>query len=288
MVPVAGLREEGRKSIFFALMNASSRQPTFYLPHGGGPCFFMDSPPGHAGMWDSMAAFLRGLAATLPERPKAVVVVSGHWEEHDFAVTTSTKPPLLFDYYGFPEHTYHLEYPAPGSPEAARHVRRLLEQAGFATSEDAQRGLDHGVFIPFMLVLPDANVPIVELSLRADLDPAAHLRAGAALAPLRDEGVLVVGTGMSFHNMRLFGPGAAEPSRHFDAWLSDAVAARSASQRNAALLNWADAPAARASHPREEHLLPLMVAAGAAGDDLGVKVFSDQVLGATVSGFRFG
>lgn len=264
------------------------RQPTFYLPHGGGPCFFMDGPRGAPHMWDSMAAFLRGIVATLPEKPKAVVIVSGHWEERAFAVNTATNPALLFDYYGFPEHTYQLKYPVPGSPDVAQRVRGLLEGAGLATSEDASRGLDHGVFVPFMLVLPDADVPVVEISLRADLDPAVHLRAGAALAPLRDEGVMVVGTGMSFHNMRMFGPGAAEPSKIFDGWLTNAVTAPTAAARNEALTGWAHAPAARASHPREEHLLPLMVAAGAAGDDLGVKVFEDQVLGATVSGFRFG
>jgi len=270
------------------MMNTSVRQPTFYLPHGGGPCFFMENTRGQPGMWDSMAAFLRGLVATLPEKPKAVVIVSGHWEERAFAVNTAASPALLFDYYGFPEHTYRLKYPVPGSPALAQRVRGLLEGAGLATSEDAERGLDHGVFIPFMLVLPDADVPVVETSLRADLDPAVHLRAGAALAPLRDEGVMVVGTGMSFHNMRMFGPGAAEPSKRFDAWLTDAVTAPTAGARNDALTHWEGAPAARASHPREEHLLPLMVAAGAAGDDVGVKVFEDQVLGATVSGFRFG
>jgi aromatic ring-opening dioxygenase catalytic subunit (LigB family) len=270
------------------MMNTSNRQPTFYLPHGGGPCFFMENTRGPAGMWDSMAAFLRGIVATLPEKPKAVVIVSGHWEERAFAVNTAANPPLLFDYYGFPEHTYHLKYPAPGSPALAQRVRGLLEGAGLATSEDAERGLDHGVFIPFMLVLPDADVPVVEISLRADLNPAVHLQAGAALAPLRDEGVMVVGTGMSFHNMRMYGPGAAEPSKRFDAWLTETVTATSANARNNALIGWEGAPAARASHPREEHLLPLMVAAGAAGADLGVKVFEDQVLGATVSAFRFG
>ena len=248
----------------------------------------MENTRGAPGMWDSMAAFLRGIVATLPEKPKAVVIVSGHWEERDFAVNSAAQPALLYDYYGFPEHTYRLKYPAPGDPALAQRVRGLLEGAGFATREDAERGLDHGVFVPFMLVLPDADVPIVEISLRSDLDPAAHLRAGAALAPLRDEGILVVGTGMSFHNMRMFGPGAAEPSKRFDAWLTATVTASTAAARNDALVAWDQAPAARTSHPREEHLLPLMVAAGAAGDDTGVKVFEDKVLGATVSGFRFG
>ena len=269
-------------------MNGTNRLPTYYLPHGGGPCFFMENTRGEPDMWAPMAAFLRGLIATLPEKPQAVVVVSGHWEESAFAVNTAAHPPLLFDYYGFPEHTYRLKYPVPGSPALAQRVRGLLEGAGLATSEDAQRGLDHGVFIPFMLVLPDADVPVVEVSLRHDLDPSAHLRAGAALAPLRDEGVLIVGTGMSYHNMRGFGPAAAEPSMRFDTWLTGVVTAPDTAQRNKALTDWQAAPSARASHPREEHLLPLMVAAGAAGDDRGTKVFEGHVLGATVSAFRFG
>jgi aromatic ring-opening dioxygenase catalytic subunit (LigB family) len=262
--------------------------PTFYLPHGGGPCFFMEWTRGPADTWDRLAAFLRGLIDTLSERPRAVVVVSGHWEESAFAVNSGARPPMLFDYYGFPEHTYQLKYPAPGSPALAQQLRGLLEGAGLATLDDNTRGLDHGVFVPMLLVLPDADIPVVEISLRSDLDPSAHLRAGAALAPLRDEGVLVLATGMSFHNMRAFGPAAAEPSKRFDAWLTGAVTAPSAHARNEALAHWDRAPAARLSHPREEHLLPLMVAAGAAGDDLGTKVFEDQLLGATVSAFRFG
>jgi aromatic ring-opening dioxygenase catalytic subunit (LigB family) len=248
----------------------------------------MEWPRGPAGTWDSMAALLRGLIGTLAQRPRAVVVVSGHWEEAGFAVNTAARPPLLFDYYGFPPHTYQLSYPVAGDPALAERVRGLLEAAGFATQTDDARGLDHGVFIPFMLVLPDADVPIVELSLRADLDPRAHLLAGRALEPLRDEGVLVIGTGMSFHNLRALGPAGTEPSRLFDAWLTDAVTAAQPEQRNQRLADWQQAPAARFAHPREEHLLPLMIAAGAAGQDRGVKIYEDQVLDVTQSAFRFG
>lgn len=269
------------------MTSTASRLPTFYLPHGGGPCFFMPWTRGPADTWDRMAAFLRGLVDTLPQRPRAVVVVSGHWEEPGFAVNTAARPPLLFDYYGFPPHTYQLSYPAPGDPALAERVRSLLQAQGFATLTDGQRGLDHGVFIPFMLVLPQADVPIVELSLRADLDPQAHLAAGRALAPLRDEGVLLVGTGMSFHNLRAYGPNGTEASRVFDQWLTQAACAAPA-ERDTALANWSAAPAARASHPREEHLLPMMIAAGAAGDDRGSKIFEDQVMDVTLSAFRFG
>ena len=266
-------------------MTTHHRLPTYFISHGGGPWPYM---PEMRQPMAPLTASLQGIAREIGALPRAVLSVSGHWEAPRFTAMAGARPPMVYDYYGFPEHTYHLKYPAPGSPELAQRVRGLLEGAGLATSEDAERGLDHGVFVPFMLVLPDADVPVVEISLRADLDPAVHLRAGAALAPLRDEGVMVVGTGMSFHNMRMFGPGAAEPSKTFDVWLTEAVTAPSAAARNQALTAWEHAPAARASHPREEHLLPLMVAAGAAGDDLGVKVFEDQVLGATVSGFRFG
>ena len=133
----------------------ADRLPTFYLPHGGGPCFFMDWPRGPAGTWDAMAAFLRGLIGTLAQRPRAVVVVSGHWEEPGFAVNTAPRPSLLFDYYGFPPHTYELSYPVAGDPALAARVRGLLEGAGLATQADDRRGLDHGVFIPFMLALPE-------------------------------------------------------------------------------------------------------------------------------------
>lgn len=270
------------------MSHRADRLPTFYLPHGGGPCFFMDWPRGPAGTWDAMAAFLRGLIGTLAQRPRAVVVVSGHWEEPGFAVNTAPRPSLLFDYYGFPPHTYELSYPVAGDPALAARVRGLLEGAGLATQADDRRGLDHGVFIPFMLVLPEADVPIVELSLRADLDPQSHLAAGRALEPLRDEGVLVVGTGMSFHNLRAYGPNGTEPSRMFDDWLTRAVTAPQAEQRNRSLADWHLAPAARFSHPREEHLLPLMIAAGAAGQDRGSKIFEGQVMDVTLSGFRFG
>lgn len=263
--------------------------PTYFIPHGGGPCFFMDWTLGPADTWDATGAFLKGLLADAGARPRAVLVVSAHWEEADFAVNTGARPPLLYDYYGFPEHTYRLQHPAAGAPALAPRVRSLLGAAGLETSEDATRGFDHGVFVPFKLIDPEAALPILQLSLRHDLDPAAHLRAGAALAPLRDEGVLIVGSGMSFHNLRaMFGRGALDASRRFDDWLTAAVTDPSAGARGDALRDWAQAPEARVAHPREEHLLPLMVVAGAAGPDRGRKIFEDEVMGAVVSAFRFG
>ncbi|MET0362749.1 MAG: class III extradiol ring-cleavage dioxygenase [Sphingobium sp.] len=259
------------------------RQPTLYLPHGGGPCFFMPDPQG---VWRGMEAFLRGVAATLPQRPDAIMIASGHWETDGFAFTGHPAPPLLFDYYGFPASTYALSYPAPGDPALAARARDLLIAAGLEARVDEERGLDHGVFVPMMVTFPGADIPIVEMSLDRSLDPALHLAAGRALAPLRDENILLVMTGMSFHNMRGYrDPSATEPSQQFDRWLVDA-AGRDAGERAALLAGWAEAPAARFSHPREEHLLPLMVAAGAS-DALGERIYGEVVMETALSAFRF-
>ncbi len=264
------------------------RMPTLYIPHGGGPCFFMEWTMGPKDTWDRMAAWLREVAGSLPEPPKSLLVISGHWETDIPTVTTAPAPPLLFDYKGFPKHTYELEWPAPGSPALAARVRELLSGAGIESGADAARGFDHGVFVPLKVAFPDAKIPTVQLSLQLDLDPATHIAIGRALAPLRDAGVLILGSGMSYHNMRGFMTGSGrEDSEQFDGWLAEAIA-KPADERDRALVEWRKAPAAAASHPREEHLLPLMVAAGAAGSDLGERVLRDEPMGVVVSAFRFG
>jgi aromatic ring-opening dioxygenase catalytic subunit (LigB family) len=238
-------------------------------------------------MWDGLAAYLRGIDGALGSRPKAVLVISGHWEAPEPTVNIAEKPSLLFDYYGFPEHTYRLKYPAPGAPDLARRVRDLLADAGMDSAVDGKRGLDHGVFVPFSLIYPNADVPILQLSLHRSLDPALHLRIGRALAPLRERGVLIVGSGMSYHNLAaMFSGGGAEAAGSFDAWLHDAV--RDPRTRESQLTAWRDAPGGRESHPREDHLIPLMVAAGAADGDVGVRTFSESIAGKAFSGFQFG
>jgi len=267
----------------------SDRTPTFFIPHGGGPCFFMDWTMGPLDSWDRMGAWLKAMPQAVGPKPDAILVISAHWEEAEFTVTTAPNPPLLFDYYGFPEHTYRLRYGAPGSPELARDVRGLLAKAGIASREDATRGLDHGVFIPFLLIYPDADIPVVQLSLKAGLDPALHIAAGKALAPLRDRNVLIVGSGMSYHNMEAFRRGLPPTlSGTFDAWLTEAATDLNPSRRNEKLAHWPAAPAARDAHPREEHLIPLMVAAGAAGDDIGQRTYSDRVMESAISAYQFG
>jgi aromatic ring-opening dioxygenase catalytic subunit (LigB family) len=263
------------------------KQPTLYFPHGGGPCFFMEWTMGPPDTWDRLADWLRGIPASLPETPAALLVVSAHWEEPVATVTSAARPPLLYDYYGFPPQTYALEWGAPGSPDLAARVRRLLGAAGIDSASNADRGFDHGVFIPLKVAYPEPRITTVQLSLRAGLDPSEHLAIGRALAPLREENVLIVGSGMSYHNMRGFmAPRTRDVSAAFDDWLAAAVASIP-EERDQALVHWARAPAARQCHPREEHLLPLMVVAGAAGADGGQRVFRDEVMGAIVSAVRF-
>jgi aromatic ring-opening dioxygenase catalytic subunit (LigB family) len=256
--------------------------PSLYIPHGGGPCFFMDDP---RGVWTGMADYLRGIAGSLPHEPRAILVVSAHWESDGFAVTGAASPDLLFDYYGFPPHTYELTYPAPGEPGLAARIVALLQGAGLKAHVDETRGYDHGVFVPLKVAFPEARIPVVEMSLDASLDPAMHLAAGAALAPLRNEGVLIIGSGMSFHNMRAYGnPQATAPSHRFDAALT-AAALSPGAMRAKALGLWQDMEAARFAHPREEHLIPMMVAAGAGGT--GRKDYGEYVLETAISAFAF-
>jgi aromatic ring-opening dioxygenase catalytic subunit (LigB family) len=266
--------------------------PTYFIPHGGGPCFFMDwSITGDpADTWNRTADWLRGLSGTLPMRPKAIVVISGHWEEPAFTAASIESPGLIYDYTGFPPHTYQLQYPAPGAPWLAQRLVGLLSHAGLPARLDSARGFDHGIFIPFLLFYPQADIPIVPLSLQRNLDPEQHLAAGKALRALRDEGVLIVGSGMSYHNMHGFRtPVGAAHSEVFDRWLTEALVDPDLARRWESLTRWSDAPAARNAHPREEHLLPLMIAAGAAADSAGARIFSDTVMrGARISGYRFG
>jgi aromatic ring-opening dioxygenase catalytic subunit (LigB family) len=262
--------------------------PTWFIPHGGGPCFFMDwNPPDE---WTLMADFLKNVAATLPRLPKAIVMVSAHWLKPHLAVTSGAQPELIYDYHGFPPHTYELTYPAAGAPALAAQIVQTLTTAGIASASDAHRGFDHGMFIPLKLIFPQANIPVVQLSLHNSLDPEQHLEVGRALETLRDQDILIIGSGMSFHNMRAYGnPQFGPVSDAFDDWLTKTVES-SSQERNRLLANWEQAPGARQCHPprAQEHLLPLMVVAGAAGADAGRKVFSDRVMETTVSAFCFG
>lgn len=269
-----------------------NRQPVIFLPHGGGPCFFMPWTWGPADTWDKTRAFLESIPASLAEKPKALLVISGHWEETLPTVSTAAHPELIFDYSGFPPETYQLTWPAPGSPALAARVQSLLQQSGLPVATSPDRGYDHGVFIPLKVAFPAADIPVVTLSLARSLDPAFHIAVGRALAPLRDEGVLVIASGMSFHNLRAyFGPETLARSEQFDQWLTAAVESEP-SESQSLLTQWSTAPGGRFAHPREEHLIPLMVAAGAGagagGTDRGRRVFHDTPMQAAISAYRWG
>ncbi len=270
-------------------MTSLVRQPTVFLTHGGGPCFWMDFPaPMGPHAYDGLRDYLSALIGGLPAAPRAIVMVSAHWEEAAPTVSAAPAPGMLFDYYGFPPHTYRLSYPAPGEPQLAERVRGLLGAAGIAAGTDAARGFDHGVFVPMLIADPSARIPVVMLSLEASLDPARHLAIGAALAPLRAEQVLIIGSGSSYHNLRAIFDGGEAGSVAFDDWLNETATAVDPAARRARLIDWRRAPNARACHPREEHLIPMMVAAGAAGEDPGRATFRGRIGGKAYSCFSFG
>jgi aromatic ring-opening dioxygenase catalytic subunit (LigB family) len=259
--------------------------PTFYVSHGGGPCFDMDWPNGNP--FAGLERYLAGFAAEVGGRPGAILVISAHWEAARPTLTTSAKPPLIYDYTGFPPHTYALRYDVPGSADLAGRARELLAAAGIESAVDAERGLDHGVFVPFRVMYPAADIPLVQLSLEVGYDPERHLAIGAALRPLREERVLIVGSGMSFHNLSTLFNGDGVDAERFDRWLV-ATVTEDPAQREDQLVRWAHAPSARAAHPEEDHLAPLFVAAGAAQGEPGRAVYRDRFINKPISGFRFG
>jgi len=266
---------------------AAERQPVVFLPHGGGPWPFVELGIGSKAEQAELASYLRSVASVPPVPPKAVLVISAHWEEALPTVMNGEKPPLLYDYYGFPPESYQITWPAPGEPALARRVRELLGGAGFDSAENAERGFDHGTFVPLKLVYPEANVPTVQLSLKRGLDPREHIALGRALAPLRDEGVFIVGSGMTFHNLRAFGPQSSQAAEAFDGWLRASIDLPQ-SEREQRLSDWSSAPSARLVHPREEHLLPLMVIAGAAGADRAHVPYNGTIRDLRLSAYHFG
>jgi aromatic ring-opening dioxygenase catalytic subunit (LigB family) len=271
-------------------MSGPVRLPVIYLPHGGGPWNVMEDA-GDAAGYRKLTAYLRGLKERFGRETKALLVISAHWEEQVPAVHFGSRPGMLYDYYGFPEHTYAVSWPAPGAPGVAARAEDLLRAAGFQTTREEARGYDHGLFVPCMVAFPEADLPVAQVSMVGTLDPAVHFGIGAALAPLREEGVLILGSGMSYHNLRslLTGdPRKGPVSRKFDDWLAEAVTLPDPGERKQRLIQWRQAPGALDCHPRSDHLVPLFVAAGAAGADPGRVDYSGTLLGATVSGHLFG
>ncbi len=236
-----------------------TRLPALFISHGS-PMLAIQDSPAHQ--------FLRDLGQSLP-RPHAIVVASAHWETMGGpAVSTVAHPDTIHDFGGFPRALFEIAYPAPGAPETALRAAALLEQAGYAVNTSATRGLDHGAWVPLRLMYPDADIPVTQVSIVRDATPAAHLLLGQALRSLRDEGVLVIGSGSLTHNLSEFrgqAIDAAAPAwvREFEVWMHE----RLSQGDTASLLNYRkQAPHAVRNHPSEEHLSPLFVVMGAAGD----------------------
>ncbi|MEI8094265.1 MAG: class III extradiol ring-cleavage dioxygenase [Spirochaetales bacterium] len=268
-----------------------SRLPVLSLPHGGGPWNVMKDAFGDPAPYNELEAWLVGVGQRFRKDVKALLVISAHWEERQPTVHFGKAPGMLYDYGGFPPHTYQLKWPAPGAPAVAARVEELLKAAGFSPGRETERGYDHGTFVPMMVAFPQADLPVAQLSLLRSLDPADHVKLGAALEPLRDEGVLIIASGMSYHNMRGFmsgDPRVAQTAKAFDDWLNATVALTDTAERNKRLIAWESAPGARDCHPRSEHLIPLFVAAGAAGTDLGRTDHNQDLMGVPISGHVFG
>ncbi|MBX3666585.1 MAG: dioxygenase [Burkholderiales bacterium] len=234
----------------------TTRHPAVFVSHGA-PTLALE--PG------STRGFLAELGAALP-RPRAILAVSAHWETATPAVGTAARPETIHDFRGFPEALYRMRYPAPGAPALAQRVRALLGNAGLDVAGEAGRGLDHGAWVPLSLMYPAADIPVTQLSVQTALGPAHHWRLGELLRPLRDEGVLILGSGSVTHNLREFGRHdyASPPPdwvRGFNDWLAERLAA---ADREALLDYRGRAPHAARNHPSEEHLLPLFAALGAA------------------------
>jgi aromatic ring-opening dioxygenase catalytic subunit (LigB family) len=235
-----------------------------YFSHGGGPLPILGDE-GHK----SMVNFMLNLPKQL-RKPDAILVISAHWEESTATLLGSQRPPMLYDYYGFPEKAYEITYPAPGNPELANRIARLLEKNNIPASIDAQRGFDHGLFIPLKLMYSEADIPSLQLSLLRGLNPAAHIKLGKALRELMKDNILVIGSGFSFHNMAaFFGHSRLEADSKNDAfqqWLIQVCTGpNNQEDREDQFIHWEKAPNARYCHPREEHLLPLHVCLGMAG-----------------------
>lgn len=237
--------------------------PSLFISHGS-PMLALTETPARD--------FLTGLAATLP-RPRAILVISAHWETASPTVNAVARNGTIHDFGGFPRALYEMTYPAPGDPALAERIARLLGDAGLKTDIDRTRGLDHGAWIPLLLAWPEADIPVLQVSVQPHLGAAHHLALGRALAPLRDEGVLIIGSGSFTHDLRRFRGQAVDAPESpdvaaFSAWMDRTIAA---SDLDALTDYRARAPHARDEHPTEEHILPLFAAIGAAGDPVSAR-----------------
>jgi 4,5-DOPA dioxygenase extradiol len=246
--------------VVFIILRMTMRYPAVFVNHGGGPMPLL-------GKQQNLVKHMKDLVKNYlpPEKPKAIVVFSAHWESDPVKITSSSNPKMLYDYYGFPPESYEYEYPAPGSIELAQRIHGLLTTQGIDSELDNERGFDHGVFVPLMIMYPDADIPVVCVSLHSSLAPEINIGIGQALKPLRDDGILVLGSGYTFHNLKSFFNPSSESyqaSSEFNEWLKQTMSRNDVLDR---LAEWESAPGARLAHPREEHLIPLFMTAATGG-----------------------
>jgi len=262
------------------LSESSKHSQVIYISHGGGPMPLLNDPT-HA----AMNAFMAALPNKL-HRPDAIVVFSAHWEATSVTLQSNANPDMLFDYYGFPKETYSIQYPASGNPSLVHEIAQLLDKSSIPYKTDVTRGFDHGLFIPLMLMYPDADIPCFQISLLHSQNPQEHINLGKALRPLTDKNILFIGSGFSFHNLRAFNFGHNETvdqrNESFQDWLLTICCSTQLTEdeRTKELIAWETAPNARYCHPREEHLLPLHICYGLAG------VAAENIFDDTIAGKR--
>lgn len=273
-------------------MAINNRIPAAYIPHGGGPMPLLGEP-GHTAMVKWLATFNEKYLTS--KKPTSILVISAHWEESVPTILATPAPDLYYDYYGFPSETYNLDYKILPAPNIVKRIDELLTKANIKHSSDTLRGYDHGVFIPLKLIYPGSNsppIPVAQLSLVQNLDPEMHYKIGQALAPLRDEGVLILGSGMSSHSRK----GGNQYSEPFHQYLHEALFdSKTIDERKDKVCDWKKAPHAKTCHPREEHLIPLMVILGSVSPVAGEKEkpgkvtegFYDNILGTKCAGYIF-
>ena len=257
-----------------------------FIPHGGGPLPILGDP-----QHKTMVKSLENIKSKI-NKPSSIVVISAHWEENEVKITSGKKPSLIYDYYGFPEESYKITYPAHGNSKLANKIKTLLNAQNINSNLDLERGFDHGVFIPLKIMYPEATIPCVQISLLKNLDPKKHIEIGKALSSLMDENLLILGSGMSFHNLKILLSGSENvdinnaKNKEFDDWLIDVCTGDKLKniEREKKLIEWTKAPSARFCHPREEHLIPLHVCYGVKCEKADL-VFNDNIIGKKASAF---
>ncbi len=265
-----------------------TRLPSYFLCHGGGPWPWYEGDTRQK--FAELEASLKQVLPSLKETPKALLVISGHWESDVFSVSSNPNPPMLYDYYGFPDWAYQVKYQAPGSPELANRIAELINAAGIECVLDTERGFDHGTFSLAQPMRPEADIPIVQLSIRHDFDIDAHYKIGEAIAPLRKEGVLIIGSGMTYHNLTALGESGKIPSKVFNDWLRNNLSNQPKNKIINALSNIKNAPYSYFAQPKPDHIFPLIVAAGSAqNDECSTQFAQDDFFGnIAITNFKFG